>query len=304
MKNYTFLALLIVLFSCTPKETISEIDVEPVLENILSDHLGPFIATHVVTSNGKVMDNSRTKDLEIYLGEMVELLETKPVENIGETVFIWHKIRTKSDTVGWCLDDYLVNISGIDLSQISLNKIDSKIFSFINETGEKIETEVTGDFKRNIYWYGMNLIVIEYFYKNADFDTGDILTMYQRNSIVYNFLCDIFVFKGLGNFPDYWGYSNIRINNKNGIKCIDSFNFIEGPTYESGYIIGFQRIVQISTNNYCIKISMQLMDDNKKNMNQIISDTPKFFKIDLSENYFKWDEENNAKSKFGSELIK
>ena len=304
----------LILTSCNKKEAVSDTYV-PYLPDLTQE----FSPTHVVIErrDGIFLMSvfAEPDDLSrvlwyLDLGETVQLLGYKYAGNdtTGDTP--WYHIRTKNDTIGWSTKDFFMDISDIDQSSIAMNKIDLKKISILDKNGQRRLIEVTGEHSKFILEYGMNIVQINYYRKDYEFDSDFMYDyIYYPN---FYFLMDICAEKKINNFPVIFFNQNRRINNKNGITFVDSFCFGAFENEDQRLM----RMLFFSTNNYNIDIWISVVDENRKRIfDQILSDTPNYFLIRDRDQVYEyneqnkekgsviWDYHNNAIERFGDDLI-
>ena len=304
MKYLMIIFLLLNIISCNNNknnEIIPDENIEYFQDDVIDiENLNNLIPSHAILLNSDVYDINWRRTSNINRGNIIEIIGLQKM-NDGT----WYKIKTRSNVIGWGRSDSFLDISDIDLSEISMNKIDLKNINVIDDKNEENVNKIADNYGRLFYRYGMNLLSIEYFNKNAGFDVDDsIYQMYQRNVVNISLLYDIYLYKNIrDNLPSFSSDTHIRENNMNGIKFIDSFYFSEGISYELGYSLALHRIIYISTNNYYIKINIQNIIIGRENhiMNQIISETPHYFS--LGELVTTWNKDNNGIEMFGNDLI-
>jgi hypothetical protein len=304
----------LILISCNKKEAASDTYV-PYLPDLTQE----FSPTHVVIErrDGIFLMSvfAEPDDLSrvlwyLDLGETVQLLGYKYAGN--DTT--WYHIRTKNDTIGWSTKDYFMDITDVDQSSIAMNRIDLKKISILDKNGQKRLIEVTGEHSEFIFEYGMNMVEINYYRKDYEFD-GDFMHDYYYRPNLY-FLMDIYAEKKINNFPSIFFNTNRRINNKNGITLVDSFCFSAHEAEDQRLM----RMLFFSTNNYNIAMWISFpYEDRKRIFDQIANDTPDYFLIRDYHNqtyeYYEyseqnkekgsviWDYRNDARERFGADLI-
>ncbi|MDR1857892.1 MAG: hypothetical protein LBQ69_00320 [Treponema sp.] len=114
----------------------------------------------------------------------------------------------------------------------------------MDKNGQNHLIEAAGEHSEFRLEYGMNIVEINYFRKDYEFD-GDFMYDYKYWPNLY-FLMDIYAEKKINNFPSIFFNENRRINNKNGIAFVDSFCFAANEAEDQRLM----RMLFFSTNNY------------------------------------------------------